>query len=579
MKPTKQLGDLFFEDKPWKTVSAEEYAAKNWLRFDTLDPSQFSFTNKDLQEWVYRLGEIFNDKDELKRCREQFLSEMEKIEEEKLIKKFGQQVRYSAGNASESRPKVATRPEKSQSLCLTPMPRSDQPSLFSSTSTSPKSNSGGESDYAPKTKHQPLAVRMRPRNLSEVIGQEHLLGEDCLLPRLIQADSFGSLLFYGPPGCGKTTMAEVIAEETGSKCVRLNAVLSNVAELRDVLRLARYQPEQRTILFIDEIHRFNKAQQDLLLPDVEAGHVRLIGATTHNPGFYVIPPLLSRSHLFRLEPLPEDAVVTVLRRALEDAERGLGKTRCNATDEVLRSLARLCDGDTRRALNALETLVLSRPMGSEVTTEDLAVFARERQIRYDNNEDEHYDTISAYIKSMRGGDPDAALYWLAKMMAGGEDPRFIARRMVILASEDIGLADSRALPLAVSAFQACEYIGLPECELNLAHVTVFLACCPKSNSTTLAIGNAKRAIKQGPLQPVPMWLRDSHTKLNKQLGQGEGYRYSHDYPEAVSGQDYMVEPLPLYEPQGAGAEAAIGERLARWRGLKEQIQQGEKEKQ
>lgn len=456
------------------------------------------------------------------------------------------------------------------------MPQSEQPSLFN-TPPSAKSGEASASSSEERKRHQPLAVRMRPRNLSEVIGQEHLVGPECLLPRLIKADSFGSLLFYGPPGCGKTTMAEVIAEETGSHCVRLNAVLSNVAELRDVLRLARYQPERRTILFIDEIHRFNKAQQDLLLPDVEAGHVRLIGATTHNPGFYVIPPLLSRSHLFRLEPLPEDAVVEVLRRAVADAERGLGRTRCTATDDVLRGLARLCDGDTRRALNALETLVLSRPMGSAVTPDDLKVFARERQIRYDNNEDEHYDTISAFIKSMRGGDPDAALYWLAKMMAGGEDPRFIARRLVILASEDIGLADSRALPLAVSCFQACEFIGLPECELNLAHVTVFLACCPKSNSTTLAIGNAKRSIKEGPLQAVPMWLRDAHTKLNKSLGQGEGYRYSHDWPEAVSGQEYMIEPLKLYEPQTGGAEAGIAERLARWRAMKAGIQAKEAE--
>ncbi len=367
-------------------------------------------------------------------------------------------------------------------------------------------------------------------------------------------------------------MAEVIAEETGSRCVRLNAVLSNVAELRDVLRMARYHPDQRTILFIDEIHRFNKAQQDLLLPDVEAGNVRLIGATTHNPGFYIIPPLLSRSHLFRLEPLPEDAVVAVLLRALGDAERGLGKTHCAADESVLRGLARLCDGDTRRALNALETLVLSRPMGSEITTDDLSVFARERQIRYDNNEDEHYDTISAYIKSMRGGDPDAALYWLAKMLAGGEDPRFIARRLVILASEDIGMADSRALPLAVATFQACEFIGMPECELNLAHATVFMACAPKSNSTTMAISAAKQSIQQGPLQSVPMWLRDAHTKLNKKLGQGEGYLYSHDFPEAVSGQEYMIEPQTFYTPKQAGAEAAIGERLAKWRSLKTQIQ-------
>ncbi|MGE9296094.1 MAG: replication-associated recombination protein A [Puniceicoccales bacterium] len=450
------------------------------------------------------------------------------------------------------------------------MARSDQPSLFSD--NAPRSSGAEET---PTRAHQPLAVRMRPRQLSEVLGQDHLLGEDSLLPRLIRADTFGSLLFYGPPGCGKTTMAEVIAEETGSKCVRLNAVLSNVAELRDVLRMARYQPEQRTILFINEIHRFNKAQQDLLLPDVEAGNVRLVGATTHNPGFYVIPPLLSRSHLFRLEPLAEEAVVAVLRRALEDAERGLGRTRCEAEDKVLRGLARLCDGDLRRALNALETLVLSRPMGSAVTEEDLKVFARERQIRYDADEDEHYDTISAFIKSMRGGDPDAALYWLAKMLVGGEDPRFIARRLVILASEDIGLADSRALPLAVACFQACEFIGLPECELNLAHVTLFLACSPKSNSATEAIGRAKRAIREGPLQQVPIWLRDGHTKFNKSQGQGADYRYSHEFPEAISGQEYMLDPLKLYQPGAQGAESAIAERLQRWKTLKAERQAGE----
>lgn len=430
--------------------------------------------------------------------------------------------------------------------------------------------------------HRPLAVRMRPRNLAEVIGQEHLLGEDCLLPRLIRTDTFGSLLFYGPPGCGKTTFAEVIAQETGAKCVRLNAVLSNVAELREVLRLARYEPERRTILFIDEIHRFNKAQQDLLLPDVEAGNVRLIGATTHNPGFYIIAPLLSRSHLFRLEPLPEAAVVAVLRRALEDRERGMGASRCTAGDEVLAALARLCDGDTRRALNALETIVLSQPLASEITPAALEVFARERQIRYDADEDEHYDTISAFIKSIRGSDPDAALYWLAKMLEGGEDPRFIARRLVILASEDIGLADSRALQLAVATFQACEMIGLPECQLNLSHCVLFLASCPKSNTATTAIFEARAAIRKGPLQRVPLWLRDSHTKLNKEMGHGDGYLYSHEFAEGISGQEYMEAPQRFYRPKSAGAEQTIAERLAHWQRLKRAIQsqqQGGKQKQ
>ncbi|QYY37503.1 replication-associated recombination protein A [Ruficoccus sp. ZRK36] len=413
---------------------------------------------------------------------------------------------------------------------------------------------------------------MRPRDLSEVLGQDHLLGEGSLLPKLIRTDTFGSLLFYGPPGCGKTTLAEVIAQETGAKCVRINAVMSNVAELRDILRMARYDAAHETILFIDEIHRFNKAQQDLLLPDVEAGNIRLIGATTHNPGFYIIDPLLSRSHLFRLEPLPESATVDLLRRALEDAERGLGAARCTAEDAVLVGLARLCDGDMRRALNALETLVLSQPTGSEITPAELEVFARERQIRYDADEDEHYDTISAFIKSVRGSDPDAALYWLAKMVEGGEDPRFIARRLIILASEDIGLADSRALPLATAALQAVEFIGMPEAALTLSHATLFLSLCPKSNSATEAISRARRAIKEGPVQSVPQWLRDSHSKIGKQLGHGDTYQYSHDSPDHISGQEYMLDPLELYKPSPYGAEASLAERLAQWKELKHQRQ-------
>ncbi len=418
--------------------------------------------------------------------------------------------------------------------------------------------------------HRPLALRMRPRTLAEVIGHEHLLGPESLLPRLVRTDTFGSLLFYGPPGCGKTTLAEVIAHETGSRFVRINAVLSNTAELRDELRLARARPGERTILFIDEIHRFNKAQQDLLLPDVEAGNVRLIGATTHNPGFYVIPPLLSRSHLFRLEPLPVDAVALVLRRALGDEVRGLGNLRVRASEAVLASLAKLCDGDLRRALNALETLALSQPLGGEITEDALTVFARERRIRYDANEDEHYDTASAFIKSVRGGDPDAAIYWMTKMLEGGEDPRFVARRLVILASEDIGLADSRGLPLAVAAFHACDLVGLPECALNLAHATLFLATAPKSNSATRALGAAREALKNEPVQAVPMWLRDSHTETNQRLGQGAGYQYSHEFPEAISGQEYLEKFLKLYDPgqHPAGAEAGIAERLERWRELK-----------
>jgi putative ATPase len=415
---------------------------------------------------------------------------------------------------------------------------------------------------------------MRPRNLSEVIGQDHIVGPGCLLPRLVAANSFGSIILYGPPGCGKTSMAEAIAAETKSRFVRVNAVLSNVAELRDILRWARNRPEERMLLFIDEIHRFNKSQQDLLLPDIEAGNLRLIGATTHSPGHYVNAPLLSRSHLFRLEPLTTEAIVTVLKRAMADAERGLANTKVTVDEAVFEEIARLADGDLRRALNALETLVLAAPMGGNVGPEELKSFARERQIRYDADQDEHYDTASAFIKSIRGCDPDAALYWLAKMLAGGEDPRFIARRLVILASEDIGLADSRALTVAVAAQQAVEFVGLPECHLNLAHAVIFLALCPKSNSATDAIFAAEAAIKNGPVQNVPLWLKDAHTKTAKALGNGADYVYSHEAEENISGQEYMETPMQFYTPHSEGAEAALAERLAHWKELKKAKQSG-----
>ncbi|MEO0508286.1 MAG: replication-associated recombination protein A [Verrucomicrobiota bacterium] len=419
---------------------------------------------------------------------------------------------------------------------------------------------------------RPLAVRMRPRHLNEVIGQDHIVGEGCLLPRLIQADNFGSLIFYGPPGCGKTSLAEVIASETKSKFVRINAVLSNVAELRDILRLARYETEKRTILFIDEIHRFNKSQQDLLLPDVEDGNIRLIGATTHNPGFYVNAPLLSRSHLFRLEPVDVEAVMSVLEKALSEPDRGLGNQRCTAEAKVYRAVAEFSGGDLRRALNALETLVMSQPLGAHIDGEAVQVYARERQIRYDRNEDEHYDHASAMIKSIRGSDPDAAIYWTFKMLQGGEDPRFLARRLVILASEDIGLANSHALTVAVAAFEACEKIGLPECEYSLAHAVLYLATSPKSNSTTRAMAAVKKTLRERPVQSVPLWLRDAHTKTNKSLGHGKGYLYSHDFPHAISGQEYMLNPERFYEPGQAGAEAVTAERLQKIREIKARIQ-------
>jgi len=450
------------------------------------------------------------------------------------------------------------------------MPNADQSDLFGDDPKTPSPTTPGAPTAPTPARRaaQPLAARMRPRRLAEVVGQPHILAPGSLLPRLVAQNRFGSLLFYGPPGCGKTSIAEAIAHETGSRFVRVNAVMSNVAELREILAAARRRPEAATILFIDELHRFNKSQQDLLLPDVEEGNVRLIGATTHNPGFYVNPPLLSRSHLFRLEPLAAEDVVHVLRAALADPDRGLGLRGVTADDRLLSDLAVLCDGDLRRALNALEVLVLGLPERAVLTAAELEVFARERRIRYDADEDEHYDTISAFIKSCRGSDPDAAMYWLAKMLAGGEDPRFIARRLVILASEDVGLADPQALPLAVAAHHACDFVGLPEAEYTLAHATLYIATAPKSNSATLAIHEAHRVLKEQPVQPIPAALRSKSGGANKRMGQGKGYAYSHDYPENISGQDYLAKPLTLYTPKTAGWETRIAERLERWRALK-----------
>ena len=418
---------------------------------------------------------------------------------------------------------------------------------------------------------KPLAARMRPRSLSEVIGQDHVLGKGKLLPKLVESNSFGSLLFYGPPGCGKTSLAEAIANETESRFVRINAVMSNVAELRQILNAARRIEKKDTVLFIDEIHRFNKSQQDLLLPDVESGTIRLIGATTHNPGFYVNAPLLSRSHLFRLEPHSVENIVQSMIRALEDEDRGLLQRKHKASRSALVGLAKLSDGDLRRGLNALEVVALGLEIGEEISADAISVFASERQIRYDSDEDEHYDTISAFIKSMRGGSPDAALYWLAKMLAGGEDPRFIGRRLIIFASEDVGLADSSALSLATATQQACEFVGLPQCEINLAHCVVYMATAPKSNSSYVALGGAKAAITDRPIQEVPIWLKDSGGAASKQLGHSRDYEYSHSVPENVTGQDYMIEPLCFYRAKRVGAESEIVARLDRWKSLKAAI--------
>ena len=431
-----------------------------------------------------------------------------------------------------------------------------------------------EADALPRepSRHQPLASRMRPRDLGEFVGQSHILGPGQLLRRAIEADRIQSLIFYGPPGTGKTSLAQIIARQTRNKFERLSGVESNVADMRRVLSGAANRLEntgQSTILFIDEIHRFNKAQQDILLPDVEGGTVRLIGATTHNPFFFVNSPLVSRSQIFELRPLSDAEILELLRRALADSERGLGFLRVAADETALRHLAKLSDGDARKALNALELAALTTPPDpAGVIRIDLTVAEQSIQkkaVVYDNEEDAHYDTISAFIKSMRGSDPDAALYWLAKMIHAGEDPRFIARRIVIQAAEDVGLADPMALVLANAAFQAAEFIGWPEAQIPLAEATIYIATAPKSNSTITAIEAAMKDVETGRTLPVPEHLRDAHYRGAKRLGHGEGYKYAHDYAGHFVAQDYLGSDRHYYQPTEQGVEKKIKDRVDRWR--------------
>ena len=421
------------------------------------------------------------------------------------------------------------------------------------------------------SRHQPLAARMRPRDLSEFVGQTHILGPGQLLRRAIEADRIQSLIFYGPPGTGKTSLAQIIARQTSSKFERLSGVESNVADMRRVLAGAANRLEnkaQSTLLFIDEIHRFNKAQQDVLLPDVEAGVVRLVGATTHNPFFFVNSPLVSRSQIFELRPLGEEELYLLLRRALADTERGLGYLKVQAEEAALRHLAKLADGDARKALSALEIAVLTTPPGSDGTVHvDLSVAEQSIQkkaVVYDD-EDAHYDTISAFIKSMRGSDPDATLYWLAKMIHAGEDPRFIARRIVIHAAEDVGLADPMALVLANAAFQAAEFIGWPEARIPLAEAALYIATANKSNSTVTAIDAALKDVESGRTLPVPEQLRDASYRGAKRLGHGQGYQYAHDFSGHFVAQDYLGAERRYYEPTEQGVEKKIKERVEKWR--------------
>jgi putative ATPase len=413
---------------------------------------------------------------------------------------------------------------------------------------------------------------MRPRMLDEVVGQQHIVGAGKLLRRAIEADRVASILLFGPPGTGKTSLAQVIAATTRSRFERVNAVESSVADLRRVIGAAALRAEQggpSTLLFIDEIHRFNKAQQDVLLPDVESGRVRLIGATTHNPFFYVNSPLVSRSQVFQLEPLTEADLRTLMERALADAERGLGGRGIVLDESAAAHLATISDGDARKCLNALELAALTTPTDSGGAIHITLAVAEEsiqrKAVVYDGDGDAHYDTISAFIKSMRGSDPDAAIYWLAKMIYAGEDPRFIARRVVICASEDVGLADSNALVVATAAAQAVELVGLPEAQLNLAHAVLYIATAPKSNRATMAIGAASKDVREGRTLAVPEHLRDSHYKGAKKLGHGAGYKYSHDYEGGHVPQAYLPEGRRYYEPTEHGQEKRIKERLDYWR--------------
>ena len=413
---------------------------------------------------------------------------------------------------------------------------------------------------------QPLATRMRPRSLDEFVGQQQFLGEGKLLWRLIKANRLTALLFYGPPGTGKTTLAHLLAAETRCRFRQLNAVTSGVKDLREVLDNARdvlSAEGTRTLLFIDEIHRFNKSQQDALLPDVEDGTVILVGATTANPFFAVNSALVSRSRVFEFEPIAEENIKTLLQRALQDSERGLGKYDVNLHEDAAAFLAETCDGDARQALSALEIGVLSTDSQPVEFTLELASESVQRKaVQYDRDGDAHYDSISALIKSIRGSDPDAGIYWLARMLEGGEDVRFLTRRLVILASEDIGNADPQALTIAVSAMQACEFVGLPECQLNLAQAVAYLACAPKSNASTVAIGSARRDVREGRTVPVPMHLRDKHYSGAKRLGHGEGYEYAHNAEDGVVAQEYLGVEREYYSPVDRGFEAELAQRLA-----------------
>ncbi len=425
----------------------------------------------------------------------------------------------------------------------------------------------------------PLAARMRPESLEDVVGQQHLLAPGKLLRRAIETDRFSSLIFYGPPGVGKTTLAYVIARQTSAYFVMLNGVESNVSEIREKIAEAKAREAmhgQRTILFVDELHRFNKAQQDVLLPHLERGTVRFIGATTENPYFAISSAMLCRSQIFALEPVGQEDIIALLRRACRDDKQGLGHLAFEVEDDALEHIALKADGDVRKALTALEVAVLSTPPGEDgairVTLAEAEESIQKKAVKYDRAGDGHYDTISAFIKSMRGSDPDAALYWLAYMLNAGEDIRFIARRLVICASEDVGLADSNALRVAMAAAQAAEMLGMPEARIPLAHATVYIATAPKSNSAYAGINAALQDVREGKTLPVPDHLATpTRKKLARLRGVSEvdtNYKYAHDFgDEHFVPQAYLPEGRIYYTPTNNGMELRISERMAYLRSL------------
>jgi putative ATPase len=424
----------------------------------------------------------------------------------------------------------------------------------------------------------PLAARMRPRSFGDFVGQEHVVGPGTVLRRSIEADRLPSIILWGPPGSGKTTLASLIATVTQSHFVQVSAVASGVAELRRIVAEARERlgmQGQRTILFIDEIHRFNKAQQDVILPYVEDGTVVLIGATTENPSFEVVSPLLSRSRVFALKALTDAQVEEIVRRAASDEERGLGRLKPELDPDAMRTLVTLSNGDARIALNALELATSATSPGDDgvrrITQATIEDAMQQRAILYDRAGDQHYDTISAFIKSVRGSDPDAAIYWLARMIEAGEDPLFIARRLVILAAEDIGMADPQALPVAVAAQQAVHFIGMPEGRIPLAEAAVYLATAPKSNTAYAAISKAIEDVQKTRNDPVPLHLRNAVTRLMKDVGYGKGYKYAHDYEGHFAAMQNLPDSLKgrrYYTPSEQGYEKEVAERMKQWWGTK-----------